>query len=179
MGWTLAILAACGAAWRPDAARPAFDLEVPEGWVVTRNHRVLWNREFTLVAPDGRASITLQLVRETAATRPAPLDLLAEARALGMARVFGVENTVSRLDAIVVDDREAWAATGHARWHAAAGAFSLVALRVGPNVVFVTLVTPEGELDGALVPWSRVLDSLVFPAWPAPVDAPVFEDGPT
>jgi hypothetical protein len=178
MGWTLVSLAACSAAWRPDAARPAFDLDVPEGWVVTRNHRLLWNREFALVAPDGRASITLQLVRETAATRAVPLDLLVEVRAIGRARGFGVENTVSRIDAIVLDDREAWVATGHSRWHAAAGAYSLVALRAGPNVAFVTLIAPDGELDAALGPWSGVLDSLVFPAWPVPADAPVFQDDP-
>ena len=179
MVWAVAFLGACGAAWRPDSPRPAFDLDVPEGWVITRNHRFLWNREFALVAPDARASITLQVVRERAATREVPLDLLVETRAVQRDRVFGVETSVARVDSIVLDQREAWVATGQTRWHAAAGAYSLVALRAGPNVAFLTLLAPEGELDSALAAWSSVLDTLVFPAWPPVPDPPLFPAEPS
>jgi hypothetical protein len=170
-GWLLA----CGAAWRPQSPT-VFDLRPPDGWSITRNTRLGSNRSLVLVAPDGDASIAVHWVRD-GAPGAVPLDLVVEARALGMLRAWGVENTVVRLDRIEVAQREAWAATGTSRWHGARGEFSLVGLRVRDHVAFLLVQAPAGRLEGVVPAWSQVLSTLAFPSDPPPAHAVLFPPG--
>jgi hypothetical protein len=142
------------------------DVAVPPGWRVARNVAAFGGATVALVAPDGQANVTLQLVRDTPRARELPLDLLAETRAFYMGRTLGYQSSVVRLDEIEVGGRPAWAATGTVRWHQAAGDYSLVALRTDRHVAFVTLVAPPGGLNAALPGWTIVLDTLRFPRSP-------------
>ena len=168
-------LLGCGAAWRPQSPT-VFDLRPPDGWAIRRNTRLGTNRSLLLVAPDGEASIAVNWVRDSA-SGTVPLDLVVEARALGMLRPWGVENTVQRLDRIEVAGREAWAATGTSAWHAARGEFSLVGLRVRDHVAFLLLQAPAGRLETVVPAWSQVLSTLVFPADPPPTHAVLYAPG--
>jgi hypothetical protein len=163
----------CARAWHP-AASDRFDLDVPPGWTVTRNRRWFGNDFFTIRAPDGGATISVECVRRDRQSDDLPLDLLAETRALYMGRVFDVENRRWRLDQIDVDGHEAWAVTGRRTWHDASADFSMITLRLSRHVAFVTLQTPPGGLDRQASAWTRVVDSLRFPRDPVPDDAPVF-----
>jgi hypothetical protein len=165
MFWIFLLPAACAPALRADGGG-VVEMAVPPGWTVARNAALLGGATVALVDADRRASVTIQLVRDTTEARGLPLDLLVETRALYMGRALGYESTVGRLDAIELDGREAWAATGHVRWHQAAGDFSLVGARAGRHVAFVTLVAPAGELDRSVSAWAIVLDTLRFPRTP-------------
>lgn len=155
-------LYACAPALRVGGDGP-IDVTVPPGWRVARNVAAFGGATVALVAPDGQANVTLQLVRDTPRARAMPLDLLAETRAFYMGRTVGYESSVVRLDEIEVAGRSAWAATGTVRWHQASGDYSLVALRTDRHVAFVTLVAPTGGLNASLPAWTVVLDTLRFP----------------
>lgn len=172
----LLLLAGCAAAWRPDAPR-RFDLDLPEGWVVTRNMRVLDNDLFAARSPAGDAVVSIELIRSDRRSRRLPLDLLAETRALHRGRAFGYENTRWRTDHVVVDGREAWAVTGRRTWRFVESDYSLVVTRTGSHVALLTLDTPVGGLDPATAAWSGVLESFRLLHAPLALDAPLWAPG--
>lgn len=173
MLWMLVGQLACAPALRADGSG-VVDLALPPGWSVVRNAAHMGGATVALVDAERQANVTVQLVRDTPSARAMPLDLLAETRALYMGRALGYRSSVQRLDAIELDGREAWAATGQVRWHHASGDFTLVAARAGRHVAFVTLIAPPGELDRSLTAWAIVLDTLRFPAAPSAAAAPPF-----
>ncbi len=166
-------LTGCAAAWRADGGGTV-DLEPPPGWAIIRNVRAFGADTVALASADRATSITVSTVRDSPAWREVPLDMIATTRALHMGASLGWRASVGRVDEVEVAGRPAAAATGNLRWHQASADFSLVAARIPKRVVFVTLVAPPGELDGALAPWSIVLDSLVFPRSPVDLAAPPF-----
>jgi hypothetical protein len=164
------LLAACAPAWR--AGGGTFDLAVPPGWTVVGNHRFLGNRELRLRSPDGRGTLHLQWIREDRTTEDVPLPSLLELRALEMGRGAGFESVIDHEEWIELDDRAAFACTGRTRWTRATqgrppeersphdGAFALVASRVPPHVLWVTLAAPAGSLDGHASAFALLLESL-------------------
>jgi len=168
------LLLGCIAAWRPDAPG-RFDLDVPAGWVVTRNRTWIGNDVLELSNAEMRATITLELISADAASRRLPLDLLAETRALSMGRALGIESGRSHLHQIDLDGHEAWAVTGRRRWQFVEADYSTVIARAGRHVAQLTLQAPAGELDRALPAWMVVLDTLRFPLDPVRPDAPLFD----
>ncbi len=170
----LLLLLGCAAAWRPDAPG-RFDLDVPGGWRITRNHRWFGNDVLELADPAARATITVELVHADARSRQLPLDLLAETRALSMGRSMGIENGRSHLHQIDLDGHEAWAVTGRRRWQFVEADYSTIITRAGRHVAQITLQAPAGQLDRALPAWSTVLETFRFPQDPVPADAPLFD----
>lgn len=172
----LPLLLAC-AAWRPDAP-VRFDLSPPPGWTVARNTRFLGHDELTLVAPEGDASVHVELIPLDARTRRLPLDLIAELRALDRGRKLGVESSLWRMDRIALDGHDAWAATGRRAWHHKANDYTLVVSRTRTHAIVLTLQVPPGGLPRATPAWAHVLDAFRITRGRLPDDAPVFEPDP-
>jgi hypothetical protein len=95
-----------------------------------------------------------------------------ELRALEMGRAAGFEGVIDHQEWIVLDDRAAFACTGRTRWTRATqgrdpadpsphdGAFSLLASRIPPFVLWVTLAAPAGALDGHAGALALLLETL-------------------
>lgn len=177
MSWALAwtVLGGCAHAWVPGRAG-TFDLDVPQGWSVTRNYRWFGNAFLTIEQND--AAIGVQVIRETPATRRVPLDLVAEARVLTWGRTFGVENQAHRAHHIVLDGHEAWAVSGLRRWKFADMQFSTVVTRAGRHAVLLTVTAPPSRFAQVTPSFGAVLDSFRLPLHPIDPAAPLFEPDP-
>ncbi len=166
-----ALLTGCAHA-PPHRGSAAFDVDVPPGWTVTRNYRWFGNAFLTLAHDD--AAIGIEVIRETAGTRRAPLDLIAETRALTWGRGLGVTNTAARADHIELDGHEAWAVTGRRTWYDSTMAFSSVTTRTPRHAVMLTLMAPPSSFAQAVPAWSAVLASFRLPGDRIPDDAPLY-----
>lgn len=161
----------CAHAW-PGGRPVTFDLAVPEGWTVTRNYRWFGNEFLTMSHED--AAIGVEILRETADTRRAPLDLLSETRALTWGRGLDVVNVATHADHIDLDGHEAWAVTGHRRWHDSAMVFSTVMMRTRTHAIILSLMAPSASFQTAVPAWSGVLSTFHLPHDRIPDDAPLY-----
>ncbi|MCB9744555.1 MAG: hypothetical protein H6740_18310 [Alphaproteobacteria bacterium] len=150
--------------------------ELPEGWALTRQRRLLSQQAVTLTTPHSGSAVTVKRVREGEVSRGLPLSIVAEVLSVDAGRSLGVDSTLVGLQQLDVDGREAWVATVRRRHGPVERIESSVYVRGERHLVIVSLHTNGDAPVEVLRDWDGLLGSLDLVTEPPPPSAPFAAD---